>query len=128
MEQSAHPLSGLRFLIVEDEMLQALRLGEMLAEMGGTVSGTAFDYEEARKAVNETAFDCAVLDVNLNGTLSFPIADALTELGIPFVFCTAYADGLDAYPHAPDVWRVDKPVLPDDLRDAVLSTLQAAKP
>jgi CheY-like chemotaxis protein len=127
LEQTARPLSGLRFLIVEDEILQAMRLGEMLAEMGGTISETAFGYEDARKAVNESPFDCVLLDINLNGTLSFPIADMLKGKGIPFVFCTAYADGVDAYPGAPEVQRVDKPVQPSKLRDAVLSSLEAGK-
>jgi CheY-like chemotaxis protein len=124
--EQTRPLSGLRFLVVEDEIVQALLLGEMLTEMGGVVSETAFGYDQARDAIHKDAFDCAVLDVNLGGTLTFSLADALKNRGIPFVFCTAFADGVDAYPYAHDILRVDKPVRSEALRDAVLSVLVEA--
>ena len=36
------------------------------------------------------AYDLAVLDVNINGQFSYPIASNLRERGIPFVFATGY--------------------------------------
>jgi hypothetical protein len=36
------------------------------------------------------SFDIAILDVNLNGQHTFPIADSLKERGLPFVFSTGY--------------------------------------
>jgi DNA-binding NtrC family response regulator len=126
MEQ-ARPLDGVRFLIVEDEIVQAMLLGEMLTEMGGIVSETAYGYEQARKAVNSEEFDCAVLDINLSGTLSFPIADALKQRGVPFLFCTAFTAGMGAYPYASDVLQIEKPVRSDDLRAAVLCALEQVR-
>ena len=84
-------------------------------------------YEQARNAVHENVFDCAVLDVNLSGTLSFSIAEMLKNRGIPFVFCTAFADGVDAYPDALRTSWVDKPVQSEELREAVLAALKAGK-
>ena len=125
MEQEEAPLAGIRFLIIEDEIVQALLLGEMLSDMGGIVSDTVYGYEQARNAVHQDAFDCAVLDVNLSGTLSFSIAEMLKNRGIPFVFCTAFADGVDAYPDAIRTSWVDKPVQSEELREAILSALRA---
>jgi DNA-binding NtrC family response regulator len=125
MIQTSHPLSGIRFLIIEDEMMQALLLGDMLTDMGGIVSDTVFGYDEARGAVYKSAVDCVVLDINLSGQLSFPIAEMLKARGTPFVFCTGYTDAVDAYPEASAISCVEKPVRAEDLRDAVLSALEA---
>jgi CheY-like chemotaxis protein len=120
---SRPPLTGYRFLVVEDEILQAERVGEMLSEMGGTVAKMAYGFDQARIAIADTAFDCAILDINLSGTLSFRLAETLKRQNIPFIFCTAYAQAADVYPGASETPRVDKPVRPTDLRDAVLAVL-----
>jgi DNA-binding NtrC family response regulator len=117
-------LAGFRFLIVEDEMVQAQRLGMLITEMGGSVANIAYGYEQARQAIDDTAFDCAILDVNLSGTLSFQLAEALDRKHIPFIYCTAYADAIDVYPGASRTPRVDKPVRPSHMRDALLTVLK----
>jgi DNA-binding NtrC family response regulator len=123
MLQLGYPLTGIRFLVIEDELTQALLLQEMLEDMGGTVTDTAFGYEQARIVLHKDDFDCALLDVNLNGTLSFPIAEALGERGIPFVFCTGFVDGIGAYPKASRISVIDKPIQSEQLKEAVLSAL-----
>jgi DNA-binding NtrC family response regulator len=123
MTQLSCPLTGLRFLIIEDEMSQALLLAEILNDMGGSISEMAFGIEQARELVRKDSFDCALLDVNLNGTLSFPIAETMRMRGTPFVFCTGYAAGMDVYPEATRIPVVDKPVQTEELCDAVLTAL-----
>ena len=123
LTQTSQPLIGYRFLIAEDEILQAQRVGDMVADMGGTVAKIVYSFEQARAAISDTAFDCAILDINLSGTLSFRLAESLKQQNIPFIFCTAYAEAADVYPDAPDTPRVDKPVRPTDLRDALLLVL-----
>ena len=124
LPQDSQPLTGYRFLIVEDEILQAQRVGDLVEHMGGTVAKIVYGFEQARAAISDTAFDCAILDINLSGTLSFRLAESLKRRNIPFIFCTAYAEAADVYPDASDTPRVDKPVRPTDLRDALLSVLQ----
>ena len=121
--EATRPLDGVRFLIIEDEIIQAMLLSEMLTEMGGIVSETAHGYEQASKAVYNETYDCALLDINLGGTLTFPIADALKKRGVPFLFCTAFTAGVDAYPYASDILQIEKPVRFEELRDAVLAAL-----
>lgn len=127
MDGTSGPLAGIRFLVIEDEIMQAMLLGEMLTEMGGIVSETAYAFDQARSAIYKDAFDCAVLDINLSGTLSFPIAETLKVRGIPFVFCTAFSQGVDVFPSASEIATVDKPVQPEELLEAVLEALERRK-
>ena len=89
-------LHGVRILIVEDEPYLAADLAEALRARGATVIGPAATLDEAYRAVASHWIDRAVLDVNLDGEMSFPIADRLEAAGIPYVIATGYA--ADALP------------------------------
>jgi CheY-like chemotaxis protein len=94
-----------RILVVEDEMLIGMLLEDMLVDMGYAVVGIIPRVNEALAAVQREAFDFAILDVHLNGQAVFPVADALIQRGIPFVFATGYGErGL------PDQYR-SRPIL-----------------
>jgi DNA-binding NtrC family response regulator len=84
------PFSGRRVLLVEDEMIVAWLLEDMLADLGCTVVGPAASVDQALAMIDAEAIDVAVLDVNLNGQMSYPVADALAARGVPFVFSTGY--------------------------------------
>jgi CheY-like chemotaxis protein len=84
------PERRLRILIVEDEMLVAMNIEDMLLDLGHEVAGIASRLAPALSLVEESAFDLALLDVNLAGEPSFPVAAALRERGIPFLFATGY--------------------------------------
>ena len=84
------PISGRKVLIVEDEMIVAWLLEDMLAELGCAVVGPAASVKQALAMIDAAPIEVAVLDVNLNGEMSYPIADALTARGVPFVFVTGY--------------------------------------
>ncbi len=93
-------LAGLNVLLVEDEFLIALDAEEMLRELGAASVTVASTFESAQKVVAEQKFDLAILDVNLNGRKSFPLADQLLERGTPVVFGTGYnllARQMDGY-------------------------------
>lgn len=80
-----------RILIVEDEMMLALLLEDVVKEAGYAASKSA-RLPHALGLVNATRFDAAVLDVNLNGEQVFPVADALRKQGVPFLFASGYGD------------------------------------
>lgn len=88
-----------RILIVEDEFLVAMSLEDLLTEMGHQVVGLASRLSEAMEFARESDFDFAVLDINIAGTQSFPVADILRERGIPFVFASGYGSAglVDGY-------------------------------
>ena len=92
-----------RVLIVEDEPLLALDLQDMLAELGYLVIGTATRIERAIALAEGSEFELAILDINLAGSNSFPVADILRKRQKPFIFTTGYgADGLrDGYRGTP---------------------------
>src|SRR4029078_2691283 len=82
--------AGLRVLVVEDEMIVAWVLEDMLADLGCAVIGPAARVKQALAMIDAEAVDAALLDVNLNGQKSYPVADALAARGVPFIFATGY--------------------------------------
>lgn len=100
----------LRVLVVEDEMLVAMNIEDMLLDLGHEVAGLASRLEAALALARDGEFDLAMLDVNLAGQQSFPVAEILRARGIPFLFATGYgAKGIA------DEYR-DRPVLQKPFR------------
>lgn len=87
----------LRVLVVEDEMTIALMIEDMLIELGHEVPAMAMRLPHGIECAQTAEIDFAVLDVNLDGRMSLPIADVLEARSIPFIFVTGYgAAGLEA--------------------------------
>lgn len=97
------PGSGRKVLVVEDEIMVAWLLEDLLADLGYAIVGPAARVNQALTMIETEAIDVAVLDVNLNGEMSYPIADALAARGVPFVFVTGYDKDriLDVYRRCP---------------------------
>jgi CheY-like chemotaxis protein len=96
-------LSGRRILVVEDEMMVLLLIEDMLADLGCKSVTTAATVDQALALMEGRVFDVAMLDVNLKGQKSYPVADALVARDIPFVFSTGYSDHVTRadYPEQP---------------------------
>lgn len=96
-----------RILIVEDEMLVAMLIEDLVADLGHDVVGPAMRLEAALDVARHEDLDFAILDINLAGKQSFPVADTLRGRGIPFMFATGYgAAGLtEAYRDCPVVQK-----------------------
>ena len=78
-----------RILIVEDEPLISMMLEDFVDALGHALAGTADSLADALVLAGKGEFDIAILDVNLRGgEKSWPIADALADRGVPFVFAT----------------------------------------
>jgi DNA-binding response OmpR family regulator len=112
-----HPQA--RILVVEDEALLAFALEEMLGDFGYDVIGPAPTIRAAMKLVACERVDAAVLDVNLGRESIAPVAGALADAGVPFVFTTGYThvsalpDGFQNRP------VLNKPYQPEALRKAI---------
>jgi|SRR6185312_2053826 len=111
---------GLRVLVVEDEMLVALLLQEMLAVFGCAVVGPVGRLQKAIDMAKREALDLAILDVNINGREVYPVAEVLAARGIPFVFATGYGKG-GLRPTYRDCPTLQKPFREYELRMAVES-------
>ena len=81
--------------MVDDEVLVAMLITDMLEDLGHEVVGPAHDLEEGLKLANAGAFDCAILDISLNGRSSTPIAEVLQARGTPFMFASGYPPNPD---------------------------------
>jgi CheY-like chemotaxis protein len=84
-------LSGKRVLVVEDEIMVSWLLEDMLANLGCVVIGPAVRVDQALAIIESEPLDAAVVDLNLNGQISYPVADALAARGVPFVFSSGYS-------------------------------------
>jgi DNA-binding LytR/AlgR family response regulator len=93
-------LAGKRILVLEDEFLIALEASEALEQFGATVVGPAHDIDTALELVRSNSIDGALLDINIRGSLSLPVAAALEEKGVPVVFATGYGDSFGGGPQA----------------------------
>jgi DNA-binding response OmpR family regulator len=86
-----------KVLVVEDEPLVAMLVEDALTDAGYEVLGPAATVEEALRMLGANAPDAMVLDLNLCGENSVPVADAAMARGIPYVIATGYgAAGLPA--------------------------------
>jgi DNA-binding response OmpR family regulator len=81
---------SVRVLVVEDEFMIALDISQQLADAGFEVVGPAKSVRKALKFVAEPGCDVAVLDVNLCGETSEPIAEQLRASGKPFIVLSGY--------------------------------------
>jgi CheY-like chemotaxis protein len=84
-------VAGKRILVVEDEMIVAMLIEDILTDAGATVLGPAARVARALDLLGEEeAVDAALLDVNLAGEMTTPVAEELRRRGIPFAFATGY--------------------------------------
>lgn len=115
-------LSGRRVLIVEDEMLVSMLVEDIVGDFGCVVVGPAARLDQARPLAESADIDVALLDLNLGGARSTPVADILARRGIPFVFMSGYgALGLEP-PH--DTRPViEKPFSPESIEAALIAAL-----
>ncbi len=111
-------LLGKNLLLVEDSMMIALDAQTMLQGCGADVELVSTTHD-AKRALDLTRFDAAILDVNLFNETSFSIAENLQDHGIPFVFATGYGELVTVPERFKDVSIVSKPYAEDMLRAAL---------
>ena len=97
-----------RVLVIEDEVLIAMVLEDMLDILGHTVVGTPATFAEAEAAIAAGGFDLVIADVNLGAEPIYPLADAVVAAGIPLILATgSHRDTLP--PRFADVLVLEKP-------------------
>lgn len=108
----------MRILIVEDEMTIALLLEDMITDLGHEPAALAMRLPQALELAQTEDLDLAILDVNLDGRLSFPVAEVLQRRGVPFLFATGYGSGGIEPPYRDRV-VIQKPFSLEDLGRAI---------
>ena len=117
METGRDALAGLRILLVEDEFLVAMLVEEMLRDLRCEIVGPVPTLEEAVATVRQNRLDGALLDANLNGKNSSPVADELSAHEVPFILVTGYGGHKGDPPLLKRAPRVKKPLNFDELAD-----------
>jgi PAS domain S-box-containing protein len=108
-----------RLMIVEDEALIGLEAEHILADRGFEILGVANSVADALQLAGRCAPHAALLDLNLAGEDSFPVAEALTAKGVRIVFCTGYDTDRLIPPHLADARVLRKPFDADELEAAL---------
>ncbi|EJT00971.1 helix-turn-helix domain-containing protein [Rhizobium sp. CCGE 510] len=97
-------------LVVEDDYVLASDLASKLSEVGMKIIGPAPNVQQALKFIEDfSQIDVAILDINLRGTMVFPVADELSKRNIPFFFATGYSRDV-VPPRFADRIFVEKPL------------------
>ncbi len=118
-ETAGTPLSGTA-LLVEDSMLMAMGAQQHLQQLGAEAVFICQDITTALEAIATDAdIRFCLLDVNLDGEYSIPVAKELTAHGIPFVLATGYANHDDSLKSFPDAPLITKPYGQPEIATAI---------
>lgn len=99
--QELQLLRGKHILIIEDEHLVANQMRRELEKHGVSIVGPMRSIAKALDLVDAERVDAAILDIDLDGEVVYPLADMLCEREISFVFatgCSAAASAPERYP------------------------------
>ena len=112
--------AGLRVLVVEDDMLIAVYIEEVLQGLGCIVVGPVSKLDAAMRMADDEALDAAILDINIRGGHVYPAAERLRARGIPFALASGYGNWAlpEAFRNQP---RLTKPFTEQELEAQVLS-------
>ena len=109
--------AGTRVLIVEDNPIVAFTAGDMVEAIGGIAIAVEHSVEGALAACERGGFDVAMLDMDLDGRSSAPVAAALGRLRLPFIVTTGH--GPHGLPGFDDVPLLAKPYFTGELQRAL---------
>ena len=107
-----------RLLLVEDELMVGLFMQDLLKTIGYQPTNPIGQLAEAMTAATNERFGGAILDMNLNGEIVYPLAELLTEQRVPFLFVTGYAPR-SVDPRFLKVPILQKPIVQGELTDAL---------
>ena len=123
MGQKLQPEHTTTVLVVEDEFIIALDLSETVRDMGFRVEGPYANKDHAFIAIDQEMPDVAILDVMTGDGEVFPLADALTDAGVPIIFHSGHSRPSELRERYPDAQAAAKPCPPDRL----MAMIEAAR-
>ena len=121
-------LHGRRVLVVEDELLVAMELDGVLRAQGCTVLGPAATVDRAVALIGKRRPEVALLDLNLGGQSTLPVAAALNARGVPFLIVSGYSEAQSRAPELSQAPWLAKPVSQRQLLHALGRVLMTIPP
>ena len=119
---------GLKVLLVEDDLFLGMDMTDHLTQRGCTVYGPITNVASAMELIATDDFDFIILDVQMNGKSIEPIARALQDRGLPFVFYTGDRRNAETVDLDSEVPTFIKPMPIPDLIDKVCEALDVGEP
>ena len=116
-----------KVLVVEDEFIIALDLSETVRDLGYALEGPYADKAHAFDAIEDHLPDCAILDVYTADGEVYPLADALTEAGVPIIFHSGHVSPSEVRQRYPQAWACAKPCSPDKLIDVLQEAVEQSR-
>lgn len=126
MGQKLQPEHATTVLVVEDEFIIALDLSETVRDMGMRVEGPYANKDHAFIAIDQEMPDVAILDVMTGDGEVFPLADALTQAGVPIIFHSGHMPAATLRERYPDAQAASKPCPPDKLMAMIAEATEQA--
>ena len=120
-------LNGLRILVVEDDMMIAMFIEDVLQDMGCVVVGPVGRLDLALQLAADEDLDAGILDVTIRGGAVFPVAELLRAHGIPFALASGYGDWA-LPPFLQGQSRLMKPFTVDELEAQVQALCNGLPP
>lgn len=117
--------SGLRIMVVDDDLLIAMDLEATLQQFGYTVVGPFARLDAALSAVSED-LDGAIVDLNLRGEDSFPLLERLAQAGVPAIVCSGYVGLAEVKARLNGTPALPKPCDPEKLGSMVMKVFGRA--
>ena len=114
----------LSVLLIEDEAMIRMMIADMVESLGHRVAAEAGDIRQATELAQSAAFDLAIIDVNLHGAMSFPIAEVLTARRVPFIVASGYGSNVTSDRYGQHV-VIQKPFTIDRLESAIEQAIHA---
>ncbi len=114
-----HPLRGVTMLLVEDDLLLAMAVEDMLIGLGAVVVDVCHTLDEAMTRADAGDFEVAVLDFSLGSHSVTPLARDLARRNVPFILHTGMPRSEPSLMEWRDFPIVEKPASPKTLASAI---------
>lgn len=116
----APKLSGCSLLIVEPHSLVLMDIQKIFEDAGAKVL-IAVDSDQALTLACHPGLSVAIVDYSLAVSNSSAICNRLTQLGVPYIFCSARNQNVVS--DRSIIEFIEKPFHPEDLINAVIAAL-----
>lgn len=113
-------------LVAEDERFIGYDLCDTVAEAGYLAEGPHADLSSAMLAFQRKKPDLAILDVQLDDGVVFPLAEQLMAEDVPVIFHSGQVSSREISKRFPTVTSLSKPCPPDQMLESVAAALQTA--
>ncbi len=113
-----------RILVAEDERIVGFDLCETVEEAGFEVAGPHSDISSAMLSFQKNKPDLAILDVQLDDGIVYPLAQKLRDEDVPIIFHSGQFNRDEMEERFPEATTLLKPCPPNEMLRTVVRILE----